>query len=262
MSFKSILLALALPALIATGCVADDLDPNSERVPLGKADAYGSCAADDCGDKSSDGNCWCDDLCTSYGDCCDNKVAACDCPEVMCEIYCINGFATDENGCEICECKPAFCGGFAGIACPDGQICIDDPSDDCDNNNGGADCGGICVLPEQCGGFAYQPCPAGKNCIDNPWDDCDPENGGADCGGICVPAPCPDGTAYCALFCAGAYPSQPPPHCEIPGCVCDEEPAADSCEDNCGGKSDDGSCWCDSWCESYGDCCSDKADLC
>ncbi len=38
-----------------------------------------------------------------------------------------------------------FCGGFAGIQCHDGnQSCVDDPNDDCDPNNGGRDCGGIC----------------------------------------------------------------------------------------------------------------------
>jgi hypothetical protein len=31
-----------------------------------------------------------------------------------------------------CELAPTFCGGFAGIPCPDGQACVDDPSDDCD----------------------------------------------------------------------------------------------------------------------------------
>ncbi|MFN3198282.1 MAG: hypothetical protein ACE366_07660 [Bradymonadia bacterium] len=38
-----------------------------------------------------------------------------------------------------------MCGGFAGLECPDGQQCIDDPNDDCDPRNGGADCAGICV---------------------------------------------------------------------------------------------------------------------
>jgi hypothetical protein len=36
------------------------------------------------------------------------------------------------------------CGGFAGIPCPNGLICIDDPRDDCDPKTGGADCIGIC----------------------------------------------------------------------------------------------------------------------
>lgn len=52
------------------------------------------------------------------------------------------------------------CGGFAGLQCPDGLACVDYPDDDCDPNNGGADCGGMCVKPEaptascvdQCGG--------------------------------------------------------------------------------------------------------------
>lgn len=44
-----------------------------------------------------------------------------------------------------CTPKPQRCGGLAGIACPQEQICIDDPSDECDPKQGGADCGGICV---------------------------------------------------------------------------------------------------------------------
>jgi hypothetical protein len=88
--------------------------------------------------------------------------------------------------------RPAqFCGGIAGFPCPEGQTCVDDPSDDCDPANGGADCGGICVAstPAFCGGIAGFPCPAGQVCIDDPRDDCDPKHGGADCGGICVPKP-------------------------------------------------------------------------
>jgi len=40
-----------------------------------------------------------------------------------------------------------FCGGFAAIPCPEGLVCVDDPNDSCDPNQGGADCGGICVDP-------------------------------------------------------------------------------------------------------------------
>ncbi len=39
------------------------------------------------------------------------------------------------------------CGGLGGIQCPSGQTCVDDPNDSCDPQNGGADCGGICVTP-------------------------------------------------------------------------------------------------------------------
>jgi hypothetical protein len=38
-----------------------------------------------------------------------------------------------------------FCGGIAGIQCPSGMDCIDNPNDSCDPKHGGADCGGICV---------------------------------------------------------------------------------------------------------------------
>ena len=52
------------------------------------------------------------------------------------------GLACDIPG--ICV-TPTFCGGFAGVKCPDGERCVDDPRDDCDPENGGFDCGGICV---------------------------------------------------------------------------------------------------------------------
>jgi hypothetical protein len=44
------------------------------------------------------------------------------------------------------ECKPEqqACGGIAGIPCPEGKTCVDNPSDDCDPKRGGADCPGIC----------------------------------------------------------------------------------------------------------------------
>jgi hypothetical protein len=37
------------------------------------------------------------------------------------------------------------CGGFAGLQCPDGLSCVDDPADSCDPMQGGADCMGMCV---------------------------------------------------------------------------------------------------------------------
>lgn len=41
--------------------------------------------------------------------------------------------------------RKQFCGGIAGLPCPEGLICVDDPKDSCDPDQGGADCGGICV---------------------------------------------------------------------------------------------------------------------
>lgn len=37
------------------------------------------------------------------------------------------------------------CGGLLGLPCPEGQTCVDDPSDGCDPDNGGADCIGMCI---------------------------------------------------------------------------------------------------------------------
>jgi hypothetical protein len=43
--------------------------------------------------------------------------------------------------------SPRLCGGIAGIPCPGAARCIDNPRDDCDPKQGGADCSGICVCP-------------------------------------------------------------------------------------------------------------------
>ena len=87
-----------------------------------------------------------------------------------------------------------FCGGIAGIQCPSGLICVDDPNDSCDPNYGGADCGGICVpqdVPQSCGSRGLPPCPDGQSCIDlDPTDSCSPL---ADCPGVCAPTPPPSG---------------------------------------------------------------------
>jgi hypothetical protein len=119
-----------------------------------------------------------------------------------------------------CATNGQFCGGIAGIPCPDGQTCVDDPSDDCDPQNGGADCGGICVEKKDtfCGGIAGIPCPDGQTCVDDPSDDCDPKNGGADCGGICVGSGETCGNAVCSpgLVCCNPLLGI----CTPPGGVC------------------------------------------
>jgi hypothetical protein len=53
----------------------------------------------------------------------------------------------------------SLCGGFAGLPCDEGLTCVDDPRDTCDPDNGGADCGGVCV--EQCG---ETTCGPGTTC--------------------------------------------------------------------------------------------------
>ena len=89
MFHKSLLASLFLLApLVAVGCLADTTaDPGDDgtaigekpRGPIGKADLYGQCMEIDiryCGLKSS-GNCYCDDLCEDFGDCCSDYTSAC-----------------------------------------------------------------------------------------------------------------------------------------------------------------------------------------
>jgi PrcB C-terminal/Antistasin family len=128
-----------------------------------------------------------------------------------------------KNSVHNCNTPAVRCGGFGNFPCPSASDqCVDDPSDSCDPDHGGADCGGICQCVQKaacaagtrfdsslavcacvadapkvfCGGIAGIACPGAGKCIDDPSDSCDPRNGGADCGGICTcaPIPCP-GTA-------------------------------------------------------------------
>jgi len=74
-----------------------------------------------------------------------------------------------------------YCGGIAGIPCPDGYGCVDDVGDNCFPDAGGADCSGTCQPIPTVGGCAATLCEVGTTCCDI-------------CGrGTCVPAgqPCP-----------------------------------------------------------------------
>jgi hypothetical protein len=137
-------------------------------------------------------------------------------------VLCIVGTVCEETPTGP-QCLPSgdFCGGFAGIPCGSGEECVDDPSDDCDPQNGGADCGGVCIpeAPKQfCGGIAAFECPGAGVCVDDPADDCDPENGGADCGGVC------ECSGVLALCLPGTVFDNDPSVC---GCV--EQPVTDPC---------------------------------
>ena len=81
-----------------------------------------------------------------------------------------------------------FCGGIAGIPCPDGLRCVIDTSV-CDPARGGADCGGWCrpwapSAPPPTDPCAAMLCLSGTTCCPN-------------CGGTCVP----QGTACSDQLC-------------------------------------------------------------
>ena len=63
-------------------------------------------------------------------------------PQPVCTkmILCARGFKFDRNDCACVQ----ICGGFAGLGCPSGKRCVDDPSDSCNPSSGGRDCAGLC----------------------------------------------------------------------------------------------------------------------
>jgi hypothetical protein len=169
-----------------------------------------------------------DALCPAFNQACCVQP---ECGQVFCELYCEHGFETDETGCEICSCKdapPQFCGGFGNIQCPEGKVCVDDPDDGCDPNNGGADCGGICVDPSPCEA-------AGGTCHD----------------GLAI---CDAGTVPSSASCGNDFIETT--------CCLPEEPSGPSCAGNCGNAAPGKACYCDELCTSYGDCCDDYDAVC
>jgi hypothetical protein len=84
-------------------------------------------------------------ICKSDSDCVAPLAPCRQCPN--------GGFSCPEPVCANGRCAVRWtpcpgliqCGGIAGLPCPAGFDCVDDPRDDCSPCRGGADCGGICV---------------------------------------------------------------------------------------------------------------------
>lgn len=210
-------LLLALPLIVFAGCLNDVSDGNPfEAAGRGVASAaaleYGSCQ-DACGGVSDDG-CWCDDLCATYGDCCQDYEAACVEP------------APDDDKClfdsdcgQGLRCDVQLSAPDGGPCCPPNAMCIAIMPV----------CSGTCVVAEPEPPLDDNQCASDADCGE-----------GQHCQAIqCIMAPCPPGI-----------------------CQDDPAPAADSCQDACGGSSSDGSCYCDAYCTAWGDCCDDFAQVC
>ena len=160
--------------------------------------------------------------------------------ELMCKmlepVCAIGQVLATQNGCYACvdpmtcgvepEPSPKPCGGFLGLVCDEGLECVDDPKDECDPNNGGADCPGICVEPDGPGG-CEGPNPAG-----------------------CFSTGCPDGQECVAEGCTSS------------SCECNEEAGQWFCTADCGGGTcvaapgscaTDADCDADHWCRDTQD---------
>lgn len=179
---------LAVFAVAACSVEAEPPTTNTSEEPraaLGKADAFGSCAApdgDNCGGQSA-GNCYCDDACEEYGDCCADFTAVCtpdECPDTCGEWCTAAADCEVPKGCENpgCKCAEPLC-----------------PDDKC---------------PDTCGEW----CSAAAECAVP--DGC--ENPGCKCAEpICPDDKCPE---TCGDWCPLAATCEVPDGCENPGCKC------------------------------------------
>ncbi|HET9953062.1 MAG TPA: protease complex subunit PrcB family protein [Polyangiaceae bacterium] len=90
------------------------------------------------------------------------------------EVVCVRAPCDPVPVC-VADVNGPFCGGIAGRPCPGAGSCVDDPDDTCDPNEGGADCGGMCVCAVQhnCGaGQVFDSSPGVCACV--PQKEADP----------------------------------------------------------------------------------------
>ncbi len=247
MRISSWILSLTTLSIVALpACDPDSQDPTADDVAnddddrghVGKADLIGTCE-DACGGQSNDGNCWCDDQCADFGDCCADQQDTCGEP-ATCE---------GENPA---GCIETGCG--EGLVCStETDACISSACF-CDESTGtwlcSADCsGGECVpepTPAVCegenpAGCVTTGCGEGETCSTETEACissacfCDEITGSwvctSDCsGGSCVPAEPVD-------VCPGTNPADNciDGSCIPSGCSCDETNGTWLCTPDCSG---------------------------
>jgi hypothetical protein len=163
------------------------------------------------------------------------------------------------------------CGGIAARQCPGAGQCVDDASDDCDPDNGGADCGGLCecnirALCVQ--GLVFDPSPEVCACVEQEPEvdacasvrcradtECVVVDGRAECQPV-EPNPCAAVTCEVGSSCevvdgeAGCTPPESAPFCggfgaiECPGSGTCVDDASDGCDPDNGGADCGGVCEC------------------
>jgi hypothetical protein len=167
------------------------------------------------------------------GDSFDSSPSVCACVPQTTQDPCASARCVTGTHCEAADggaqCLPdpqnVFCGGIAAIACPGGGKCGDDPNDDCDPQQGGADCGGICSCVENVlcvRGDHFDNSPQVCACVSDQQTDpcattscapdtrCEVYDGGAVCVSTgtlaCGSMQCPDGTTCCNASCGMCAP--------------------------------------------------------
>lgn len=127
------------------------------------------------------------------------------------------------------ERRPRHCGGIAGIPCPAGFTCVDDPGDDCDPQAGGADCFGICMreVEDRC---AAAPCRKGTRCCPQCGAVCVPDD--VSCREWCASTPCNEATCGPGEYCCNESCSLCVPRGQV--CTAEVCPPDDPGGERCG----------------------------
>jgi hypothetical protein len=218
---------LLLTFTLMAGCASDSQSPETavERGPLDEARSVGSCAGTDCDGNAPGGNCWCDDACIEFGDCCSDRVDVCEAPVTL---ACGGTAALDCSAGFFCEFgADAMCGSADEIGVcreiPSSCVAVLSPVCGCDGQTYGNSCeaamAGVSVASQgaceedtaqSCGGLFGQACSADSFCNFELAEFC----GAADAAGTCEPMP---------EFC---------PAVVDPVCGCDNRTYNNECEAN------------------------------
>jgi hypothetical protein len=142
---RTISLLLTLSLTIA--CSTEGTDADEERTMIGKADLVGSCTPNDCGDIAANGNCWCDEGCKDFGDCCTDVYVAC--ADELPAPECNDGSAPSP----LCDIKPTCEPGQVAarkngcFQCVDALTCEAPAPEDCGD---GSEPNMLCDVPPLC----------------------------------------------------------------------------------------------------------------
>lgn len=219
---------LALSLMLFAGCLTDVSESGPFASGRGVASEaaleHGTCQ-DACGGASADG-CWCDDLCATYGDCCQDYEAAC----VESDPKCFSdGDCGEGERCDVATSAPD-----GGPCCPPGAFCIAImPA-----------CSGSCVADDVQEPCAMLLCVEGYLAVDHDGDGCDDACQPTD-GPTCEPLECLPGQAPVDVDGDGCGDT-----CDPSGCQADED-----CDGDFFCKRPSGQCYAEGTCAPKADTC-------